>query len=656
MFNRGKRVFSLMVCLLVVISMTSLSSFAQSDEQVKLKIMATTDIHTAFTDYNYYTDSVNEQAGFVKIASLIKQHQKEMKGNTLLLDNGDLIQGSPYGDYIARVKGLKKDEIYPMMEAMNKLGYDAATLGNHEFNYGLEYLENVISKAKFAYLSANIYKVDEKTKKIDENKPYAKPYVILDKKFQNESGKEVSMKVGIIGVVAPQIMVWDSANLTGKVDTVDMVKSAEKYLPQMKKEGADIIIALAHTGMGSEEPQEMAENAGYQLTKLKDIDVVISGHSHLAFPGKSYEGMEGIDIEKGLVNGKAYNIAGSLADALGNIDLTLEKDGDKWQVIGAKSYNEPVYDKANKKPLVENDEEMVKIFEKDHLGTLEYVRSPIGETKSPIFSFLALAQDDSSIQLVNSAQKWYVQEQMKGTDKENLPILSAAAPFKAGGRMGPDYYTNIPKGTLAIKNMADLYVYPNTLYVLELSGAEVKEWLEMSAGQFNQVDPSSNEEQLLVNDQFPTYNFDVIDGVTYEIDITQPAKYDPKGKQINQKAQRIVNLQYDGKPIDKDGKFLVATNNYRAGGGGHFPGIDLKKSVYAAPDENRQIIVDYIKSMKTIDPKADGNWTFKKIDNKDAKIILLSSPKAKEFIGDHFTFEGEGKDGYSKYRLMNMME
>ncbi|MGL5438874.1 MAG: bifunctional 2',3'-cyclic-nucleotide 2'-phosphodiesterase/3'-nucleotidase [Filifactoraceae bacterium] len=654
MLGKGKKILSLALCLMMVVSVFSRNSFAASEDAVKVKIMLTTDVHTAFTDYNYYTDSVNEQAGFVKIATLIKNHQKEMEGNTLLFDNGDLIQGSPYGDYIARVKGLKKDEIYPMMEAMNKLGYDAATLGNHEFNYGLEYLENVISKAKFPYLSANIYKVDENTKKMDESKSYIKPYVILDKKFKDETGKEVVVKVGVIGVVAPQITVWDSANLTGKVDTVDIVKTAEKYVPEMKKDGADIIVALAHTGMGSVEPQEMAENAGYQLTKIEGIDVVVSGHSHVAFPAKSYEGMKGIDIEKGLVNGKAYNIAGSLADALGIVDITLENEEGKWKVSDAKSYNEPVYDKKEKKALAQNDEEMVKIFEKDHLGTLEYVRSSIGETKSPIYSFLALAQDDSSIQLVNSAQKWYVAEKMKGTDKEKLPVLSAAAPFKAGGRMGPDYYTNIPKGTLAIKNMADLYVYPNTLHVLELTGAEVKEWLEMSAGQFNQIDPTKKEEQMLVNDKFPTYNFDVIDGVTYEIDITKPAKYDDKGKLINEKAERISNLQFNGKAIVNDAKFLVATNNYRAGGGGNFPGISLKKSVFAAPDENRQIIVDYIKSMKTVDPKADGNWKFKKIDNKDVKVILLSSPKAKEFIGNHYKYAGEGKDGYVKYELLSI--
>lgn len=264
---------------------------------------------------------------------------------------------------------------------------------------------------------------------------------------------------------------------------------------------------------------------------------------------------------------------------------------------------------------------------------------------------MALGQDDSSIQLVNAAQKWYVEKKIKGTEWEKLPVLSAVAPFKAGTRGNVNYYTNIPKGTLAIKNMADLYVYPNTLYVLKLKGSDIKEWLEMAAGQFNQIDPNKAEEQLLVNDGFPTYNFDVIDGVTYEIDVTKPAKYNKDGKIVSADSERIVNLKYNGKAIDMNGDFLIATNNYRASGGGSFPGINLTKAVIASPDENRQVIVNYIQSLKTVDPKADGNWKFKAIEGNKAKVILLSSPLTKDYTGKTFEYAGEGPNGYAKYLL-----
>lgn len=160
----------------------------------------------------------------------------------------------------------------------------------------------------------------------------------------------------------------------------------------------------------------------------------------------------------------------------------------------------------------------------------------------------------------------YVKGKIKGTQYENLPVLSAGAPFKAGTRSDPDYYTYIPKGELAIKNVADLYLYDNTVAMLKLTGADVKEWLEMSAGQFHQIDVNKAGEQQLINTDFRSYNYDVIDGVTYEIDVTQPAKYDTSGNVVNEEASRIVNLQYNGKPIDLKQEFVVATNNYRASG------------------------------------------------------------------------------------------
>lgn len=639
--KKNKSLLSLLLSLSLVCPFFSSLSYADTAD---LKILATTDIHTAYKDYNYYTDKEDAKSGLVRVASIIKEQRKEAgEKNTLLFDNGDFIQGTPLGDYLARIKGLKKGEKYVGVEILNYLHYDAVALGNHEFNYGLEYLDNVMQTANYPHLSANTYKYGT-------NEHYVKPYVLLDKQILTDTGDFKDITIGVIGVVPPQILVWDSAHLDKKLDVKDIVESVKKYVPKMKQEGADIIVALSHSGMGSENPNTN-ENVAYQISQIDGIDVVISGHSHLAFPSDKYKGMKNVDIEKGLVNGKPFNISGAYADALGVIDLKISDDTGKWVIEEAKSKNIPVFNKEENKS-VEPDKEVEKILEDTHKGTLEYIRSAIGETKSPITSFFALAQDDSSIQLVNNAQKWYAQQVLKGTEYEKLPILSAAAPFKAGGRMGPQYYTNIEKGTLAIKNMADLYIYPNTLYVLKINGAELKNWLERSAGQFNQIDPSKEGEQMLVNNEFPTYNFDVIDGVEYKIDITQPSKYDRNGKLINKDANRIVDLTYDGKPVEDDQVFAIATNNYRAGGGGNFPNINLEKSIYAAPDENRQIIVNYISQTKEIDPKADGNWTFAPIKDNKSTIILQSSPNAKDMAGEDFEFVNvDEKTGYANYKL-----
>ncbi len=255
---------------------------------------------------------------------------------------------------------------------------------------------------------------------------------------------------------------------------------------------------------------------------------------------------------------------------------------------------------------------MLAAAQQAHDETLAYVRAPVGDIASPINSYFALVADDPSVQLVNAAQLWYAAKLIAGTPSlRGLPILSAAAPFKAGGRGGPDYYTDVKAGPIAIKNLADIYLYPNMLRAVKIDGATVREWLERSAGIFRRIDPGSTVEQPLLDDAFASYNFDVIDGVTYLIDPTQPSRYDEDGKLIDSKARRILDLKFAGTPIDEKQLFILVTNNYRASGGGGFPGCDGSTVVLEAPDLNRDALVRYIVETKHVEPRADGNWRFK---------------------------------------------
>ncbi|WP_050926201.1 2',3'-cyclic-nucleotide 2'-phosphodiesterase [Vibrio harveyi] len=619
------------VSVAVLSGMLTLAGPAMADT-IKLRIVETTDIHTNVMDYDYYKDQPSQQIGLSRAATLVKQAREEAV-NSVLVDNGDLIQGSPMGDYMA-AKGINAGEIHPVYKAMNQLDYDVGNIGNHEFNYGLEFLKNSIDGANFPYVSANVF--DKKT-----GEHYFKPYLIKKHTFKDTDGQSHEIKVGYIGFVPPQIMVWDKKNLEGKVFAEDITETAKKLVPQMKKEGADVIVAIPHSGISTDPYKLGAENSVYYLTEVEGIDAIAFGHSHAVFPGKDFAKLQGVDNAKGTINGVTAVMPGRWGSHVGVMDLMLkEKDG-KWQVVEGQSEARPIFDKANKKSLAEADKGIVDALVDDHKGTREFVNQPIGKANDVMYSFLALVQDDPTIQIVNLAQKDYVERFIQGDpDLADIPVLSAAAPFKVGGRKDdPNGFTEVESGQLTFRNAADLYLYPNTLVAMKVKGKEVHEWLECSAGQFNQIDVNSTKPQSLLNwDNFRTYNFDVIDGVNYQIDVTQPPKYDASCNVINPDSQRIVNLTYNGKPVDPKQDFIIATNNYRAYSA-TFPGTGPDFIAFDSPDENRSVVAAYIsrisKEQGEVTPSADNNWSFAPIksDNKlDVRFETSPSDKAAQFI------------------------
>ncbi|HCB2270605.1 TPA: bifunctional 2',3'-cyclic-nucleotide 2'-phosphodiesterase/3'-nucleotidase [Citrobacter koseri] len=599
---------------------------------VDLRIMETTDLHSNMMDFDYYKDTATEKFGLVRTASLINAARNEVK-NSVLVDNGDLIQGSPLGDYMA-AKGLKAGDIHPVYKALNTLDYAVGNLGNHEFNYGLDYLHKALAGAKFPYVNANI--IDVKTKK-----PLFTPYLIKETNVVDKEGNTQTLKIGYIGFVPPQIMTWDKANLSGKVTVNDITETARQYVPEMRANGADVVVVIAHSGLSADPYQTMAENSVYYLSEVPGVDAIMFGHAHAVFPSKDFADINGADIAKGTLNGVPAVMPGMWGDHLGVVDLVLNNDSGKWQVTDAKAEARPIYDAAAKKSLAAEDKKLVGILKADHDATREFVSKPIGKSADNMYSYLALVQDDPTVQVVNNAQKAYVEHFIQGDpDLAKLPVLSAAAPFKAGGRKNdPASFVEVEKGQLTFRNAADLYLYPNTLVVVKASGKEVKEWLECSAGQFNQIDVHSSKPQSLINwDGFRTYNFDVIDGVEYQIDVSQPARYDGECQTVNPQAERIKNLTFNGKPVDPNAMFLVATNNYRAYGG-KFAGTGDSHIAFASPDENRSVLAAWIgaesKRAGEIHPAADNNWRLAPVhsDTKlDIRFETSPSDKAAAFI------------------------
>jgi 2',3'-cyclic-nucleotide 2'-phosphodiesterase/3'-nucleotidase len=572
----------------------------------------------------------------------------------MLVDNGDYLQGNPMGDWVAYSRGMNDGDVHPVIAGMNTLGYDAGTLGNHEFNYGVEFMDRVNAGADFPIVCANFARSLGASGAEDDL--YLPPYVILDREVTDGAGNSHPIRVGFIGFVPPQIMLWDRAHLEGAFATRDIVDAAAAWVPRMREEGADIVVALCHSGIDAGPREQGMENAALHLAAVEGIDAIVTGHSHRVWPSEDFEG-SGLDQATGALNGKPAVMAGFWGSHMGLIDLMLERDGDAWRVSDFETEARPIYSRGEDRtvtPLVGDYPPTIEATAEAHEATLDYVRAEVGRSTAPLHSYFALVADDPSVQIVSQAQIWYVRQLLESAGITGLPVLSAAAPFKSGGRGGPDYYTDVPAGPIAIKNVADLYLYPNTVRAVEISGAQVKDWLERSAGIFNQVTPGEAD-QPLINPDFPAYNFDSIDGVTYRIDVTHPSKYDKDGALVNADANRIIDLRYDGEPIDPEARFIVATNNYRAGGGGSFPGADGTTIVVEAPDTNRDALVRYIVERGTIEPAADGNWSLAPAEG--ATVLFDTGPAADSYLEDirargvAIDRAGDGPDGFARYRI-----
>lgn len=601
---------------------------------VDLRVLETSDLHSNMMDFDYYKDTPAAKFGLVRTASLIHAARQEVK-NSVLVDNGDLIQGSPLGDYIA-AKGLNEGDVHPAFKALNSLDYSVGSLGNHEFNYGLPYLKKALAGARFPYINANV--IDEKT-----GKPLLPPYLIKETPVVDRDGKKHNLKIGYIGFVPPQITIWDKANLKGKVRVNDITETARHYVPEMRARGADVVIAVAHSGLSSEPYQAMAENSVYYLSQVPGIDAIMFGHAHAVFPGDDFSAIPGANIARGTLNGIPAVMPGMWGDHLGVVDLTLNNTHGGWRVVSGRAQARPIYDTQRKTSLADEDPALVALLADDHRATREFVAKPVGRSADVMYSYLALIQDDPTVQIVNNAQRDYVERFIQGDpDLSKLPVLSAAAPFKAGGRKNdPASYVEVEKGPLTFRNASDLYLYPNTLVVMKISGAQVKEWLECSAAQFNRIDPHNPAPQSLINWDFRTYNFDVIDGVNYQIDVTQPARYDGECQRINDNATRIKNLTWQGKAIAPQAMFLVATNNYRAYGG-KFAGTGERYVAFASPDENRSVVAAYIsaqtRTQGEVQPQADNNWRLAAINSNtplDIRFETAPGKKATNFIRQH---------------------
>ena len=614
------------IVLLGACSTTSERRAAIADgTRAEVALLETTDLHTNVMSYDYFRLTEDKTVGFERVATLITQARKEF-ANTLLFDNGDTIQGTALSDYQAQVNPLPCGQVLAMYKVMNELGYDAGGIGNHEFNYGLSFLSQVTGNRfnvnlregekpiaaqpcagpNFPLVLANLLSVKDR-------QPLFKPYVILDRtiKAVGADGKPMSaaIKVGVIAFTPPKILDWDKRWLDGVVYTDGIKELAEKYIPEMRSKGAELIVVISHGGLDASAYTPSLENANWHLAQVPGVDAMLIGHSHQVFPNAASTSnqfnLPGVDKAKGLVHGVPTVMANFWGKTLGVIQLNLVTKDGQWTVDKSKTVVEARSIQNADKSFVEPLPAVAKSIAAEHQATIAYVKTPIGTSDFAMTSYFADVGDVSAMQIVNQAQTDYVARYVRASLPQyaSLPVLSTASPFKTGFAGGTDF-TEVAAGDIAINHAADLYLFPNTLYAVKVTGAGLKDWLEAASRRFRQIDPKLTTEQSLVSTA-PGYTFDMFTDkdLAYEIDVTKAP------------GSRITSLTYKGAPVLPTAEFIVATNNYRASGGGNFPGLDGTKTIIASPDTNRDVLIAYIKTVKNLTRKANGldrSWRFAK--------------------------------------------
>ncbi|WP_440706096.1 metallophosphoesterase [Heyndrickxia oleronia] len=376
----------IVVTLVLVIEMVVLFSvmpYGAAEEStlapVQLRILETTDLHGRMMNFDYEENRYTDEFGLVRTASLINNARAEVP-NTLLFDVGDLLQGNELAEFAAKKGKVEEGNVHPVFKAMNLLHYDAATFGNHDFHYGFDFLHHSISGANFPYVNANIFINDYNNTDFDDVNFY-EPYVILRKKVVDAFGIKHPVNIGVIGFVTPKVMQWEKKSLEGMVKVKDIVSTAEYFIPRMKEEGADIIIALAHSGLDATKNEQ---DEVYPLSKIEGIDVILFGHRHVVFPDQSrFKNIEGVDNKAGTINGVAGVEAGSWGNYLGIVDLIIEQQEGRWRVTQSKSKAVPIVKtiKKKKKATVSSDKSIVDAVREDHEKTIEYYQKKTGRKK-----------------------------------------------------------------------------------------------------------------------------------------------------------------------------------------------------------------------------------------------------------------------------------
>jgi 2',3'-cyclic-nucleotide 2'-phosphodiesterase/3'-nucleotidase len=612
---------------------------------LRLRLLATSDLHAAIRAYDYFGDRPAEGGSLTRLATLIRAARTEAEdGNTLLFDNGDLLQGNLPGDYTAQAAPT----VNPIIEALNALDTDAATLGNHDFNFGLDYLEGALQSAAYPVVCANIVRRRGPTPDLDT--PFVPPFALLRRRMRDETGALHDLCIGVLGLIPPQTVTWEGGKLDGALESRDVLEAARAHLPRLRAAGADVIVVLAHGGLGVDQRVEGPENLCLALARMGGIDALVMGHVHGVFPESGPARMRPhpeVDPGLGTVAGIPAVMPGMQGSHLGVIDLRLAHDPKtgRWRVTGSRSEARPVAARDGTgafHPLVTEDPAIETLTRPLHEATLDHMRQTVTRTARPLVSYFTMIGCDPALETVTGAMRSFLREHLRGTAFDGLPVLAAAAPMKAGELGGPDHFTDVPAGAVALRDLSDIYPFPDRLHALLLTGAELHAWLEVTARAYNRIKPGSRDAELL-DGRIPGYARDTIDGLNYRIDLSRPQGRQGEG--------RVMDLTCNGRPVQDNDRFVMAVNNHRASGGRSLPGTGPGRSVMRFATPIPEIVRAYLDSDPHPAPRP--SWGFAPL--RDTTVLFRTGPGAERHLGllhgRRVEPRGTDPDGFRLYSL-----
>lgn len=585
----------------------------------RLRVLATSDLHMNLTGFDYAAHRPDPDRGMARVATLIKRARDEadkMGALCLLFDNGDALQGNPMDEAV-----LDRPGPHPLMRVFGQLGYDAIGLGNHDFDFGLDVLLRIVADAPCPVLASNLFATAQ------EPPGPVQPHAILDRQMPDAP----LLRIGALSFLPPQTMLWNAHHLADKVRVGDILITARDRVRALRRAGCDIVIGLAHSGVGSTPCQPGAENVAGALAGLDGIDAVIAGHTHDTVPGPS------TPQHQGGSDGAPMVMPGSLGSHLGVIDLDLVLAEGRWRVARGQAALHAVTAETEANP------DLLRLTAEDDAHTRAYWNRSAGRTDTHLHSYFSFCAPDRSLALVAAAQAAALRPYLADSAFRGLPVLSATAPCKFGARSGPRSFTDVPEGAVLWRHVADLYAFANDLSGVILTGAEIRDWLEHSARMFNRVAPGDRRAPLLARD-VPGHDFDVIHGLTYRIDLTRPAT-----------AGRVRDLCLDGVPVAPDQRFAVALNSYRASGAGGFPHVADAPNLDLPRLKVRDVLVRYLSGEIAPDPleQAPPPWRFAEVP--DASVTLETGPGAlfhlHEIADRLLETEGPDKAGFLRLHL-----